>query len=92
MLNPSSSADENEEVSGLLDTTGNLNQKDEESASEGIPLCGILSVKFYKPYFDVDTQDVTARLFHALTMFKDGSFMALIADRPDAYGPFWVKL
>ena len=45
-------------------------------------------MRFYKLYFDVDTKDITTRLNHALLKFsKDDSFMSLIAEKPDAYGP-----
>ena len=75
------STDEDEEaITGLLDTNGKLNSEttgtldgDKEGPATGnadIPLCGILSVKFYRPYFDVDTKDITNRLYHALVSFK----------------------
>ena len=94
MLSPSDPReDEEEEVSGLLDqgkSRENVSKDDTEGKEESVPLCGILSVKFYRPYFDIDTKDITARLYHALVSFKDNSFMNLIAEKPDAYGPFWV--
>ena len=79
------STDEDEEaITGLLDTDAKTNSEttgtsggssdgNKESIVMGgtdIPLCGILSVKFYKPYFDVDTKDITNRLYHALVSFK----------------------
>jgi len=99
------STDEDEEaITGLLDTDAKTNSEttgtsggssdgNKESIVMGgtdIPLCGILSVKFYKPYFDVDTKDITNRLYHALVSFKDASFMGMISEKPDAYGPFWI--
>ena len=81
-------------MSGLLDSTQSTNAantpKENEDSLEGIPLCGILSIKFYRPYFDVDTKDIVSRLYSAVVSYKDNSFMSLIADKPDAYGPFWV--
>ena len=79
------STDEDEEaITGLLDTDAKINSETAGSSGGGsdgnkesnvvngtdIPLCGILSVKFYKPYFDVDTKDITNRLYHALVSFK----------------------
>ena len=84
------STDEDEEaITGLLDTDAKTNSESNgssgasDSNNEGhtsnhnivdIPLCGILSVKFYKPYFDVDTKDITNRLYHALVSFKVNFF------------------
>lgn len=87
--------------------------------SEDIPFCGCLSVRYYQPvrlnttsmsdlsqYFDVNTTDVTSRLynsflfcrvFHSLygiikrTFQAETTFMSTIMDKPDAYGPFWVS-
>jgi hypothetical protein len=84
---------DDEETAGLM-TTGEESQKPSQIGGEEIseiPLCGFLSVRFYKPYFDVDTKDITARLYHALLYHKkDDSFMTIIAEKPDAYGPFWI--
>lgn len=56
-----------------------------------IPLCGCISIQYYQPYFDVDTADVTSRLYKSLLFCTaDTTFMQTIADKPDAYGPFWV--
>ena len=95
MLSPSDPReDDEEEVSGLLDQKSreNAGKEDTDAREEAVPLCGILSVKFYRPYFDVDTKDIKTRLYHALVSFKDSSFMNLVAEKPDAYGPFWVCL
>ncbi len=68
---------------GLLDSKGNDMPE--------IPLCGCLSVRFYQPYFDVDTADVTSRIAHALFYCKrEENFLAFIRDKPDAYGPLWI--
>lgn len=57
-----------------------------------VPLCGCMSVRYYQPFFDIETEDVTRRITTAAFYFrKDDSFMGLIRDRPDAYGPFWVS-
>lgn len=56
-----------------------------------IPFCGCLSVRYYQPYFDVDTNDVYVRLLNSLFYCRrENNFLALIADKPDAYGPFWI--
>jgi hypothetical protein len=56
-----------------------------------IPMCGFLSLKFYQPYFDVDTDDVVARATQSvLYCRRESNFMTLIGDRPDAYGPVWI--
>lgn len=58
-----------------------------------IPLCGFLSIRFYQPYFDVDTNTVLSRLWNTLFFFKNkDNFLSEIDDKPDAYGPFWVCL
>ncbi len=56
-----------------------------------IPMCGFLSLKFYQPYFDVDTEDVFSRATQSvLYCRRDGNFMTLVGERPDAYGPIWI--
>ena len=77
-------------------TKDNKNNKGEGSSGGGIlngdiPLCGCLSVKFYQPYFDVDTEEVIVRLLQALFYCKrENNFVSIINDKPDAYGPFWI--
>jgi hypothetical protein len=57
-----------------------------------IPMCGCLSVKFYQPYFDVDTNEVTQRALQALFYCRrEQNFLNLIGERADAYGPCWVS-
>ena len=56
-----------------------------------VPMCGCLSVKYYQPYFDIETEDISRRIFAAsFYTRRDDSFMNLIREKPDAYGPFWV--
>ena len=65
---------------------------DKQKEIPDIPFCGCLSVRYYQPYFDVDTADITARLWSAnLYCRREQNFLTTIAERPDAYGPFWVK-
>jgi hypothetical protein len=58
-----------------------------------IPLCGFLTVQYYQPFFDVDTVDITNRIMQS-TFYcrREQSFLTLINDKPDAYGPFWVLI
>ena len=67
-----------------------LSEKQKEN--QEIPFCGCLSVRYYQPYFDVDTVDVVSRITSSVLYCKrEQNFLASIADRPDAYGPFWVR-
>lgn len=57
-----------------------------------IPMCGFMSVRYYQPYFNVDTPDIISRI--AQTVFycrREQNFLAALDGRPDAYGPFWVS-
>ena len=56
-----------------------------------IPMCGFLSVRYYQPYFDVDTDDVIARMKNSLLFLKQtDNFFSIVGEKPDLYGPFWV--
>ena len=56
-----------------------------------IPLCGCLSVRFYQPYFDIDTAEVISRISNATFFCKrEDNFLSRVKDKPDAYGPFWI--
>eukprot|EP01038_Epipyxis_sp_PR26KG_P012221 gene12221-16371_t len=58
---------------------------------QDIPFCGCLSVKYYAPYFDVDTIEVVDRISNAvLYCRREQNFLAYIGEKPDAYGPFWI--
>ena len=58
-------------------------------------MCGLVSVQFYQPYFDVDTSEVKARLLQAAwplrkttsTFLGDGEG----SHQADLYGPVWVS-
>jgi len=52
--------------------------------------CACFSVAYYRPYFDVDTDEVAARLKAALVFCSGDTFLATIRGKPDAYGPWWV--
>ena len=61
------------------------------ASGRDIPLCGCLSIQFYKPYFDVDTAEVLSRISHSLIYCgRSENFIALTKDKPDAYGPIWI--
>ena len=78
-----------------------LNQVDEDDellAEEGRPkpapgllggLCACFSVEYYRPYFDVDTEDVLLRLKSALSL--SSTFLDVVKENPDAYGPWWIS-
>jgi hypothetical protein len=75
--------------SKLLREDNSLFSKQERAI---IPFCGCLSVQFYQPYFDVDTNDIKDRLLASLMYCKsEQTFYTMIDDRPDAYGPFWLS-
>ena len=81
---PSNEQDDDIETAKFLREPRKVEQPD-------IPFCGCLSVRYYQPYFDVETSDVSSRLSSALFYCKrEQNFLAQINDRPDAYGPFWV--
>jgi hypothetical protein len=57
-----------------------------------IPLCGFLSVKYYQPFFDIDTQEVMNRILQAsIFCRREQNFLSYIGEKPDGYGPFWVN-
>ena len=57
-----------------------------------IPMCGFLSVTYYQPYFDVDTDDIFTRMTQSALYFnREINFLGLVGDKPDAYGPIWVN-
>ena len=87
--------DEDEDMdasaSGSL-MNGQPSSTDQQSSS-GMPFCSCLSVQYYQPYFDVDTEDVTSRIT-ASTVYcgRQEQFLSAIEEKPDLYGPFWVSL
>ncbi|EWM23828.1 hypothetical protein NSK_007774 [Nannochloropsis salina CCMP1776] len=76
------------------ETGGGQMRSDATGAGEDVPaggLCSCLSIRYYQPYFDVDTQHVVDRIKYALFPFKkESTFIQLLGPNPDAYGPFWV--
>ncbi|CAM9112731.1 unnamed protein product [Pylaiella littoralis] len=56
-------------------------------------MCGLLSLQFYQPYFDVDTSEVQARLMQAAWPLRKTSSPFLEGEsgsKADLYGPVWV--
>ena len=71
--------------------TSNTVLRTERNDLPDIPLCGCFSVRFYQPYFDIDTVDVISRISNAMFYCKrEENFMSRVRDKPDAYGPFWI--
>jgi hypothetical protein len=56
-----------------------------------IPFCGCLSVRYYQPYFDIDTADVIARIVSSTFFCKRQElFLQQVGKKADAYGPVWI--
>ena len=51
-------------------------------------LCSCLSIAYYQPYFDVETDDVKARLVRSLQGFKQHDYVDFISQKPYLYGRF----
>jgi len=51
--------------------------------------CSVLSVDYYRPFFDIDTNDVRVRLLRVMMPWKS-DFFAIVDGKPDFYGPFWI--
>jgi hypothetical protein len=80
----------NEASSRLIREKGS--SSDTDSSANDIPFCGCLSIRYYKPYFDVETKEIIERLFNSLFFCKrEIKFLDLISQKPDAYGPFWIS-
>jgi hypothetical protein len=93
MLHSHANEDDDEEMN--TDSKSSLLRENRPAeGTEGIPFCGCLSVKFYQPYFDLDTQDVYNRIWSSLFFCRrQDTFLDSFATKtPDAYGPFWVHL
>jgi hypothetical protein len=69
-----------------------LLEREREAPKNDVPFCGCMSVRYYQPYFDVDTKDVIQRITNSV-LFRNSeqNFLQIIGNRPDAYGPFWVS-
>lgn len=80
-------------TSGLLRESrqGESSPHNKAQDAEAMPFCGCMSVRYYQPYFDVDTTDVISRVSHSVMYCRRSeTFMSDIAGKPDLYGPFWI--
>jgi len=76
--------DEDDDISGLLaDEAG-------ETAPRATGCLACLSVSYYRPYFDVDTDEVVARVKASVLFCHGEPFFGVVRAKPDAYGPFWL--
>ncbi|KAH7281432.1 hypothetical protein KP509_36G047200 [Ceratopteris richardii] len=48
-----------------------------------------LRVATYRPYFNVDTEEVSQRICYSL-LLNGGKFISTVNHNPDLYGPFWI--
>lgn len=85
--------EEGESLNSMASSTGSTSEKVGQESRDEIPFCGCLTVKYYQPFFDVDTKDIVSRIGSAVFYCRASSgenFMSLTAEKPDAYGPFWI--
>lgn len=64
-----------------------------EKAAASAGLCACFTIAYYRPFFDLNTNDVRDRLLATILFFKnaeDETFLQTVAEKPDAYGPFWT--
>lgn len=52
-------------------------------------LCAFLSIEYYQPFFDVNSQEVGKRLMLAFVPTQP-KFFEIAKKNPDLYGPFWI--
>lgn len=78
------------EEDALLEEGTGGKQGDEKPTERPTGLCGCLTVQYYRPYFDVDTEDVKERLIRSLQGYKFHDFLSFTGMKPDLYGPFWL--
>ena len=53
-------------------------------------MCSCLSIAYYRPFFDVDTDEVLGRVRAALLFCHSEPFIRVLRNKPDAYGPWWI--
>jgi hypothetical protein len=85
--------DVNDDEEMNLGPHSSLLKGDVAKPEDSIPLCGCLSVRYYQPYFNVDTSDVLQRMWSSFFFCRrEETFLEhIIVKSPDAYGPIWVK-
>lgn len=82
--------DDDEDMNGHH-TSATVGREKNNSEIPDIPFCGFLSVRFYQPYFDIDTADVVSRISSSIFYCRrEENFLVSMKDKPDAYGPFWI--
>jgi hypothetical protein len=74
-------------ASGIL---GSTNIPSSPNTATG-RLCGMFSVEYYTPYFEVTTVQVGARMKSALNPLQNDIFKSTYETTPDLYGPFWIS-
>jgi hypothetical protein len=81
----------NDESVGLMES-GGVTSDEEAKPSPPTGMCSCLSVEYYKPYWNVDSEEVMDRLKQAMTPHKpaETTFLQQIQKTPDGYGPFWI--
>lgn len=80
-----------EDLENISDEASELIDKN-KTEQQDIPFCGCLSIRYYQPFFDVDTSDIGSRLLQATFFCKrEKDFISSTVEKPDAYGPFWIS-
>ncbi|KAL3097366.1 hypothetical protein niasHS_003814 [Heterodera schachtii] len=72
----------------LLDVSSSSeSQRDDSSKSH------FLSLSFYRRFFDIDEEQVFARLLNSAMPRRTGNFISdFVQPNPDLWGPFWVSV
>eukprot|EP00904_Undaria_pinnatifida_P001307 jgi/Undpi1/11177/HiC_scaffold_30.g13475.m1 len=79
---------------------GGAHSQRNQPPGQKMNMCGLLSLQFYQPYFDVDTSQVKARLLQAAQPMRHTEPFLRTGDaeegeggggEPDLYGPVWVS-
>jgi protein YIPF1/2 len=85
--------DEIPQTAGLLNSNGKLSRDNSNNKDkEEMPFCGCMSIRYYQPFFDIDTADITSRITQSVWYFqRQDNFLSNIGDKPDLYGPFWIS-
>eukprot|EP00798_Chlamydomonas_sp_ICE-L_P027110 gene27110-2335_t len=60
------------------------------ASAEDTTQYGFWNLRRYRPYFNVDTQEVMWRVGNSLVGALRPNFMEVTNEAPDLYGPFWV--
>eukprot|EP01017_Pseudomicrothorax_dubius_P025211 TRINITY_DN269_c0_g1_i3.p1 TRINITY_DN269_c0_g1~~TRINITY_DN269_c0_g1_i3.p1 ORF type:complete len:247 (+),score=59.44 TRINITY_DN269_c0_g1_i3:166-906(+) len=65
-------------------------QKKKKKKKDEVPLCGILSLKYYRQFFKITSADVATRIKYAFVPFSN-KFAEHTEDSADLWGPFWIQ-